>query len=203
MTTENSRAASANETGSEVAKPRNRSAEWGGYLATNAERLIEAVNALHELEMREDDGEEVSEDDLQHARETLSEYMGAVRSSIYDFRRRTKQDSDEAVARSPAMAAEAAPPSGYAYRYPSLGGTVIRFNGGKEVNGSRPIEAIPYWFAAPQTAQADARVGLTDEQREAIDFVIGWYEQSTIADNPYREHIAALRALLQGANHAE
>ncbi|AVR10267.1 hypothetical protein [Burkholderia thailandensis] len=55
--------------------------------------------------------------------------------------------------------------------------------------------------AAPQPAQADARVGLTDEQREAIDFVIGWYEQCTIADNPYREHIAALRALLQGANH--
>lgn len=50
--------------------------------------------------------------------------------------------------------------------------------------------------AAPQPAQAGARVGLTDEQRDAIDFVIGWYEQSTIADNPYREHIAALRALL-------
>lgn len=51
-------------------------------------------------------------------------------------------------------------------------------------------------YAAPQPAQAGARVGLTDEQRDAIDFVIGWYEQSTIADNPYREHIAALRALL-------
>lgn len=50
--------------------------------------------------------------------------------------------------------------------------------------------------AAPQPAQAGARGGLTDEQRDAIDFVIGWYEQSTIADNPYREHIAALRALL-------
>ncbi|CAJ5577690.1 putative bacteriophage protein [Burkholderia pseudomallei] len=49
---------------------------------------------------------------------------------------------------------------------------------------------------APQPAQAGARVGLTDEQRDAIDFVIGWYEQSTIADNPYREHIAAMRALL-------
>lgn len=58
-------------------------------------------------------------------------------------------------------------------------------------------------YAAPQPpAQADAREGLTDEQRDAIDFVIGWYEQSTIADNPYREHIAVLRALLEGANHA-
>ncbi|AOI89005.1 hypothetical protein WS57_09435 [Burkholderia pseudomultivorans] len=53
--------------------------------------------------------------------------------------------------------------------------------------------------AVPQPAQADARVGLTDEQREAVQFVIGWYEQATIASNPYHEHIAALRALLQGA----
>ncbi|CAB5083407.1 hypothetical protein IST4116A_01239 [Burkholderia cenocepacia] len=50
-------------------------------------------------------------------------------------------------------------------------------------------------------AQVDAREGLTDEQREAIDFVIGWYEQCTLADNPYRAHITALRALLQGASH--
>ncbi len=41
-------------------------------------------------------------------------------------------------------------PSGYAYRYPDMGRTVIRFNNGEEVNGSRPIEAVPYWFdAAP------------------------------------------------------
>jgi hypothetical protein len=41
-------------------------------------------------------------------------------------------------------------PSGYAYRYRSpFGGTCIRFNGGEEVNGGRPIEAVPYWFAPP------------------------------------------------------
>jgi len=41
-------------------------------------------------------------------------------------------------------------PSGYAYRYRSpFGGTYIRFNGGEEVNGGRPIEAVPYWFAPP------------------------------------------------------
>jgi hypothetical protein len=41
-------------------------------------------------------------------------------------------------------------PSGYAYRYRSpFGGTDIRFNGGQEVNGGRPIEAVPYWFAPP------------------------------------------------------
>lgn len=41
-------------------------------------------------------------------------------------------------------------PSGYAYRY-SDG---IRFNGGQEVNGSKPTEAIPYWFATPPTEPA-------------------------------------------------
>ena len=38
-------------------------------------------------------------------------------------------------------------PSGYAYEYPSYrGGTTIRFNGGEEVNGSKPLRAIPYVF---------------------------------------------------------
>jgi hypothetical protein len=54
-----------------------------------------------------------------------------------------------------------------------------------------------------EAAQPAAREGLTDEQREAVEFVIGWCEQCTLADNPYRAHITALRALLQGANHAE
>ena len=41
-------------------------------------------------------------------------------------------------------------PSGYAYRYHDYsGGTYIKFNGGGEVNGGRPIEAVPYWFAPP------------------------------------------------------
>jgi hypothetical protein len=45
-------------------------------------------------------------------------------------------------------------PSGYAYRYHSpFGDTCIRFNGGEEVNGGRPIEAVPYWFA-PSSAPA-------------------------------------------------
>jgi hypothetical protein len=41
-------------------------------------------------------------------------------------------------------------PHGYAYRYNSpLGGTELRFNGGREVNGGKPIEAVPYWLGAP------------------------------------------------------
>ncbi|WP_009522290.1 hypothetical protein [Imbroritus primus] len=52
----------------------------------------------------------------------------------------------------PAVAAQVSepPPSGYAYRYPHQGDTVIRFNNGERVNEIAPIEAIPYWFAAPQ-----------------------------------------------------
>jgi hypothetical protein len=53
---------------------------------------------------------------------------------------------------------EAAPvvtpmPDGYAYRYPGvLGG--IEFSGGREINGSRPIEAIPYWLGRPPAPEA-------------------------------------------------
>jgi hypothetical protein len=44
-------------------------------------------------------------------------------------------------------------PNGYAYRYPSMDGSVIRFNHGQEVNGSRPLYAIPYWLGQPPTAR--------------------------------------------------
>ena len=43
-------------------------------------------------------------------------------------------------------------PDGYAYRYPSQslsGGTEIRFSHGQEINGSKPIEAVPYYFGTP------------------------------------------------------
>lgn len=46
-------------------------------------------------------------------------------------------------------------PDGYAYRYRSTfgDGTVIRFNRGEEVNGSRPIDVVPFWYAPPDCAQ--------------------------------------------------
>lgn len=48
-----------------------------------------------------------------------------------------------------------AEPDGYAYRYPHWdGSTFIDFNDGREVNGSRPIEAIPYWLGSPPASQA-------------------------------------------------
>lgn len=39
-------------------------------------------------------------------------------------------------------------PDGYAHMYmePFAGMPVVRFNGGGEVNGSKPVESIPYWL---------------------------------------------------------
>jgi hypothetical protein len=57
--------------------------------------------------------------------------------------------------RAPQAADGGRQPSGYAYRYQQFGYSVIRFNGGGEVNGSRPTEAIPYWLGEPlQPVQA-------------------------------------------------
>lgn len=47
-------------------------------------------------------------------------------------------------------------PDGYAYRYHSqLGGTVLRFNHGEDVNGGRPFEVVPYWFSPPDPPRGD------------------------------------------------
>lgn len=62
----------------------------------------------------------------------------------------------------------AAAPSGYAYRYPYMGGTVIRFNNGGEVNGSHPIEAMPYWFGAPPASVAAIRDAALEEAAAVI-----------------------------------
>lgn len=104
------------------------------------------------------------------------------------------------VTRSPAMAAEAVAfeiteqaAAEWASRH-DVDHVLKHFS--TQRNAIEDARTLHLLAAAPQPAQAGARVGLTDEQRDAIDFVIGWYEQSTIADNPYREHIAALRALL-------
>lgn len=59
-------------------------------------------------------------------------------------------------------------PDGYAYRYPSTTGegTVIRFTCGQDINGSRAIEAIPYFYGTPP-----ARVPEIAELREALDSI--------------------------------
>ncbi|HYG43191.1 MAG TPA: hypothetical protein VEA17_09745 [Bordetella sp.] len=72
----------------------------------------------------------------------------------------------EIFTRPAAPRVEASEPSGYAYRYQDAfgGGTVIRFNGGGEINGVRPIESVPYFFyAAPQASFADAYEGARED----------------------------------------
>lgn len=54
---------------------------------------------------------------------------------------------------------EARQPDGYAYRYPTELGSVIRFSNGGPVNGARPSESIPYFFRTPEkTTVIDARI---------------------------------------------
>lgn len=84
----------------------------------------------------------------------------------------------------PAMAAEAEKPFGWAQ---PKGGNYFTRNesSAKRIGGLVPV------YTAPQPAQADARVGLTDEQREAIQRAIDY------ADMSDRDSDAeALRALL-------
>jgi hypothetical protein len=87
----------------------------------------------------------------------------------------------ENLATPPAL--EPPSPSGYAYRYRSLfGGTCIRFNGGAEVNGSRPIEAVPYWFAPPSAPATPPAPELGDAARptflDAIRLAQGCHDYS-------------------------
>ncbi|SEH89090.1 hypothetical protein [Paraburkholderia hospita] len=75
----------------QVSMERSRAIEWGGYLVTAAESLIDGVNVLAELDMKIDDGEEVDSDEHAHAREVLSERMRHVRERIYDFNRKVAE----------------------------------------------------------------------------------------------------------------
>ena len=58
------------------------------------------------------------------------------------------QDNEAALAQ-PEQKPE---PNGYAYRYND---GVLRFNDGTQINGARPIEALPYFFAPPAAAKPE------------------------------------------------
>jgi hypothetical protein len=51
------------------------------------------------------------------------------------------------------------PPSGWAYCYPTMDGSVIRFNHGQKVNESKPLYAIPYWLGQPPAPSLPAAPG--------------------------------------------
>lgn len=78
-------------------------------------------------------------------------------------------------------------PDGYAYRYPSQllsGGTEIRFNGGQEVNGSKPIEAVPYYLGTPDgdwVRAGDVQL-LVDQIDEALNGKTGRARRASLCD---------------------
>ncbi|MCA8339869.1 hypothetical protein [Burkholderia multivorans] len=79
---------------------------------------------------------------------------------------------------------------------------------GRALNGISNDRATVYAGAlreileSPQPAQADARVGLTDEQREAIKYAIIRMDLN-VRNRDANTAAKELRALLNAANHAE
>jgi hypothetical protein len=90
------------------------------------------------------------------------------------------------------MSETEAQPFAYAYRYPAWppeGATVIRFNDGREVNGSKPIEAIPLYLHAHEPLPVKA---VKDEDAEWLRDVIATY---VFADQ--RDRLKAIAARLE------
>jgi len=69
-------------------------------------------------------------------------------------------------ASAPEPAAAPRDPDGYAYRYATDGGDVIRFNGGGRVNDRDPVEAIPYFFGTPPASEP-MRQGFAHIERQS------------------------------------
>lgn len=62
--------------------------EFGEYLARGAEQLLQAHCAHEELLARQDDGEGIDEDEVYAACEVVAELTTALRTDIYEFRKR-------------------------------------------------------------------------------------------------------------------
>jgi len=61
-------------------------------------------------------------------------------------------------------------PNGYAYIYPTATGEVIRHNNGEEVNGVRPIRAIPYSYHSEAPTVDDETSAGMSELNDGLDF---------------------------------
>ncbi|MBR7929441.1 hypothetical protein [Burkholderia ambifaria] len=70
--------------------------------------------------------------------------------------------------------------------------------GGDIVDPQLVCDNIREWIDEHR-AQASAPVGLTAEQREAVDFAVKWFDQSVLPDTPYAGYSKVLHALLEGA----
>ena len=84
-------------------------------------------------------------------------------------------------------------PHGYAYRY--VDG--IRFNGGREVNGSTPIEVIPYWLGqAPSSLKlAQLQADLARERDRVANALrlLDDYRERAAPMPTYAQLVRALR----------
>ncbi len=75
-------------------------------------------------------------------------------------------------------------PDGHHYAYPSGDGEVIRTDGGgREINGSRPLRAIPYYYAPPaldvdveQMLEACVPGGSSCDPQAIADEIRRWYD---------------------------
>ncbi|WP_298705703.1 hypothetical protein [Variovorax gossypii] len=62
--------------------------EFAHYLAGKAERFLDVVNDRDALRQKVEEGDEVSEQDLERADEVLADHARGLRSGVYEFRKR-------------------------------------------------------------------------------------------------------------------
>lgn len=162
----------------------------------------EAVFTAHQMQGYANAYGEMVRAHASAANETGAEGADALAHEVWSAAQRAPgegiEDAVQRIAailsRSPAMAAEAVATlhdDGYYVWNPK----VAKPGGYDRAGWKMPV------YAAPQPAQADARVGMTDEQRVALETALSLIGLS--GDPRVRKMHQVLRALLQVANHAE
>jgi hypothetical protein len=73
-----------------------------------------------------------------------------------------------------------------------MDGSVIRFNHGEEVNGSKPLCAIPYWLEQPPAVTAPAAEPATDELPPKVGHIFRLAEIIREVDGTHDKGAAAL-----------
>ena len=92
-------------------------------------------------------------------------------------------------------------PDGYAFRYPDG----IRFTTGEPINGSRPLDSIPYYFESSLVAHDQkVRVEVIEEAAQACEKrAIAYQSISATTSHECEQCAAAIRSLASGAEEKE